>query len=277
MTIPVTYTKLKRQDWLPLWARWRSFVKTVVGYDPSWVVNGRWSIVNGESHLLLLASTIRTFAHTHIRTLNDLPCSWNYWQLIILIVSDWRNDRHSGIFVYLKVRHNANLSATMKFNFNWKHALFHFLALWFFGHAFMVLALLDNLDVAETVRHSTNEKEILTAVSLSKLTVSMALGFVIGYLVALVIAFIVSSRIKGTWINTLVAFILFFILIQVNLTFWSYLKEIFLFLGSLFDGWLSYAINGTLLIVFGLFFTFGIRLFYNTNKPDRSSYSPHNA
>ncbi len=165
----------------------------------------------------------------------------------------------------------------MKFHFNWKHTLFHFLALWFCGHAVMVLICLQDIQVAETVRLSNNENEILTAVSLSKLNVSMALGFSSGYFIALIIGFLVSRRIQGTWINTLIAFVILILTIQLNLTGWKYLKGVFLFLGGFFDGWLYYVINGGLLISIGIFFLFGIKYLYTKDKLDHSTKSPQYA
>ena len=168
------------------------------------------------------------------------------------------------------------MTSIMKFTFNYKHTLFHFLGLWFFGHAIMIASCFENLEAAETIRRSINEEEILKALSLSKLAVSMSIAFFIGYLIALIIAFIVSSRIKGTWINTLVAFILFFTLIQFNLTAWNYLKKFFLFPGSFFNGWPYYAINVTILILIGIFFLFGVRLFYTPNKREIIKSSTQN-
>jgi hypothetical protein len=50
-----------------------------------------------------------------------------------------------------------------------------------------------------------SEAERLTVASLSKLNVSLAIAFFVGYLVALCLSLIVSSKIKGSYINTLIA------------------------------------------------------------------------
>src|SRR5687768_9707912 len=115
----------------------------------------------------------------------------------------------------------------MKTRFNWKHTLFHFLGLWMFGHAFKVFAFLNNVDAAETIRLSGSETERLTASSLSKLSVSLAIGFFIGYLVALCLSLVVSSKIKGSYINTVIAFTVFYSLLRLDWTGWNYLKSFF--------------------------------------------------
>jgi len=177
----------------------------------------------------------------------------------------------------LLVRRNASILSHMNFRFNWKHILFHFLGLWFFSYGFMVLSYLQNVEVAEIVRLSTDKIQIKSAQSLSKIVVSMAIAFVIGYLIALVISFIVSNNFIGSWINTLIAFIVFFVLMKLDLTGWAVVKEVFLFPGSFFNGWKFYLLNGTILIGFGIFFIFGIKFFYNNPRIGKSSKSPQYA
>jgi hypothetical protein len=143
-----------------------------------------------------------------------------------------------------------------------------------FVHAFKVFAFLNNVDAAETIRLSKSETERLTVASLSKLNVSLAIAFFIGYVVALCLSFIVSSKIKSSYINTLIAFILFYILAWLDWTGWSYLKTIFFLPGSLFDGWLYYLINGTVLLALGIFFIFRVKGFYRSKNGDSPPVLP---
>lgn len=158
----------------------------------------------------------------------------------------------------------------MKIKFNWKHTLFHFFGLWTLAHAFMVFAFLNNVDAAETVRLSKSEAERLTVMSLSKLNVSLAIAFFVGYLVALCLSFIVSSNFKGSYINTLIAFVFFYALLWLDWTGWNFLKTIFLLPGSLFENWLYYFTNGTVLLALGLFFIFCVKGFYGSKNGEGS-------
>lgn len=165
----------------------------------------------------------------------------------------------------------------MKIRLNWKHTLFHFLGLWFFGFAFRQFSFLNNVDAAETIRLSKSETERLTAASLTKLSVSLAIAFFIGYVVALCLSFIVSSKFKGSYINTLIAFILFYTLSWLDWLGWNFLKKVFLLPGSLFDGWLYYTTNGAVLLAFGVFFIFRVKGFYNKKNGEGAAILPQYA
>jgi hypothetical protein len=146
-----------------------------------------------------------------------------------------------------------------------------------FGHAFKVFAFLNNIDVAETIRLSKNETERLTAASLNKLSVSLAMGFFIGYLIALCLSLIVSSKIKGSYINTLIAFVVFYTLLWLDWTGWNYLKVLFFLPGSLFNGWPYYVTTGAILLALGLYFIFCIKRFYSNKSGGQSPVLPQYA
>jgi hypothetical protein len=165
----------------------------------------------------------------------------------------------------------------MKIRLNAKHILFHFLGLWMFGHAFKVFAFLSNVDAAETIRLSKSETARLTAESLSKLTVSLAIAFFIGYLVALCLSFIASSKIKGSYINTVISFIIFYSLLWLHWTGWSYLKTVFFLPGSLFSGSLYYITTAVILLALGLFFIFRIKGFDSNKKDEQTPSLPQYA
>lgn len=148
------------------------------------------------------------------------------------------------------------------------HILFHFLGLWFFSHAFGFLAYLDHLEVAEFVRHSTEKPDAETLIRFSKLVFSRSIAYAAGSLVALLFALMVSSKFKGTWINTVIAFIIFFVLNRLNLTGWDLVGRFLLFGNDLFDGLLYFIINGIVLIALGTFFIAGIRLLYKIPRID---------
>jgi hypothetical protein len=140
----------------------------------------------------------------------------------------------------------------MRIKFNWRHLFFNLLALWLIAHGCMILGFLDNIHAAEVIRLSSNEQERLTVTSLSKLNVSTALAYTLGIMIGFAICVVSCWRIKGTYINAILALIL---LVAFDLTVgngWQTLKEAFLLPGSLFRGPLYYWVNGIVMILLGL-------------------------
>lgn len=158
----------------------------------------------------------------------------------------------------------------MKYRFNWKHIVFHFIGIWLISHAGIILAYLENVEVAEIIRLSKSEKESLTGLGLGKLAVSQSILFVIGYVIATGLAFYVSGKIKCSWVNSVVALVAFFLLIRLGLSGWIYLKQVFLFPGSYFNGWSFFTANGLMMVLVGLYFIFGIKRFYKEVR-----HAPH--
>lgn len=165
----------------------------------------------------------------------------------------------------------------MKKKFNWKHILFHLIGFWLFSHAFRLLAFLNNVAAAEKIRLSKDEKEVLTTLSLSKLVVSIAIGFYVGCFVALCISLVAASRVKGSYINTIIAFVVFLILVLLGLTGWSYISAVVMLPGSPFEGWLYYVANASVLLALGIFFIVRIRKFYDTKNNEQPPALPQYA
>jgi uncharacterized membrane protein len=137
---------------------------------------------------------------------------------------------------------------------NLKHILFHFAGMWLIAHAGQTFFFLDNVEVAELVRTTKYSEESMTAVSLSKLNISVAIGYIIGFVISVIISIIVSLRRRWLLINSIIAFVALFILTFYSITGWSVFKQIFLLPGESFDGSAYYLVNGTILLAIGLCF-----------------------
>ena len=74
-----------------------------------------------------------------------------------------------------------------------------------------------------------------------------------GLLVAFIISLIISSRQHWYWMNSLLAFIVTYILFRFDLLGWEYLRKIFWYPGQLFKNTASeFLINGIILLSIGL-------------------------
>jgi hypothetical protein len=161
--------------------------------------------------------------------------------------------------------------------FNWIHVLKYFIALWLIGHGTMVLAFLNNVEVAEIIRLSSNEQEKLAAISLTELNISTAIAYTFGEIIGLLICWLACRLKRLGYINPIIAFGLLTVLDWTVGTGWLLLKQIFLLPGELSSGVLYYLINGMIMIIAGL-----IIVWWTGRKPtdlhnNRTEAAPHSA
>jgi hypothetical protein len=160
---------------------------------------------------------------------------------------------------------------------NWRQIIVHFVACWFFIHAFQTLSFLYDTKLVDTIRQSngqlTSEAFVEKKFDASDLTYfwlwTSVSGFV-GLLVAFIISLIISFKRNWLWANTLLAFILAFILYHFHLLGWGYLRQFFWYFGQRFNNsTIEFLLNGSILLTIGtlIFFLRGPNLFIENKKP----------
>ena len=143
---------------------------------------------------------------------------------------------------------------------NWRQILMHFFAFWFFIYAAQTLSFLYNTNLLDTVRNTKGE---LTTKALndSGTTASDLVDYVlwttisgfIGLLVAFIISLLISIKRHWFWVNSLIAFIVTYILYRYDLLGWTYLKQIFWYVGQkLNNTTVEFLFNGITLLIIGL-------------------------
>jgi hypothetical protein len=159
---------------------------------------------------------------------------------------------------------------------NWRQILLHFIAFWFFIHAFETFSYLTDTKLVEFFRHSNQpitsaalEENSLSASNMFELIFKSTVANLIGLLVAFIISLVISIRQHWFWVNSLIALLIMFIPINLGFLSWKYLREIFWVPGQLFsDTTIEFLINGIILLTIGLliFFWKRPRQFIENNK-----------
>lgn len=147
---------------------------------------------------------------------------------------------------------------------NWRQILTHFLAFWFFIHAFETLSYLSDTRILEVVHYSKKQEleqkfidNRISSVDLSYYAIWIDTSGFFGLLVAFSISLAISIRRHWFWLNSLIVFIMTFILYKFALLGWTYLKEIFWSIGHVFrDTVTEFAVNGLVLLSIGLLIFF---------------------
>lgn len=143
---------------------------------------------------------------------------------------------------------------------NWRQILIHAVAAWFFMAAFQTLSYLYNVNLVTILRESNFEAgttEVLNrhGISMEEFTAFLLFtnfSALAGLLVALIISLIISYRQHWHWINSLLAFVLTYILFRFDLLGWEYLRKIFWYPGQLFKNTtIEFLINGIILLAIG--------------------------
>ena len=147
---------------------------------------------------------------------------------------------------------------------NWRQVVIHAIVFWFFMYAFYTLSHLYNTKYIEIIRYSTEQDAIKTftdngtmvdAMIFFSIWTSIA-GFV-GLLIAFFISLAVSIKRHWFWVNSLIAFIIMYLLYRLNVLGWEYMKGLFWFIGKMFNNViLEFLINGIILLIVGLLFFF---------------------
>lgn len=152
----------------------------------------------------------------------------------------------------------------------------HFIAFWFFIHAFQTLSYLYDTKLVDTVRQSNGQlnSQILVdnkieASDLTYFVLWTSVSGFLGLLVAFIISLTISIKRHWFWVNALLAFILTYILYRFNLLGWTYLKQIFLYVGQKFNNSaIEFLFNGIILLIIGflIFFLRRPNRFIENNK-----------
>ena len=145
---------------------------------------------------------------------------------------------------------------------NWRQILIHFVAFWFFIHAFQTLSYLYDTKLIDIIRYSNRQDSIktltdngTTASDLVYLQLWTSTSGFIGLLIAFIISLTISIKRHWFWINALIAFILTYFLYRFNLLGWNYLKQFFWYLGQKFNNSTAeFLFNGIILLTIGLLF-----------------------
>ena len=128
--------------------------------------------------------------------------------------------------------------------------LIHFIAFWFFIHAFEQLSALHDPSFFDDYKHNGTR---ITAARISKEAIGFALGSTVGLLAGLVISLLLSLKYKWYWLNSVIVFVLIILLKWFSLLGWEYLKHIVLAPGNLFESIpISFLANGLIMLAIGL-------------------------
>lgn len=147
---------------------------------------------------------------------------------------------------------------------NWRQILVHFVAFWFFIHAFQTLSYLYDTKLVDEVRPSNGQDIIKTlskngtsASDLSFFVLWTSVSGFIGLLFAFIVSLTISIKRHWFWINSLIAFILTYILYRFDLLGWTYLRQFFLYLGQQFNNsTIEFLLNGVVLLTIGVLIFF---------------------
>lgn len=142
---------------------------------------------------------------------------------------------------------------------NWRQILIHFVAFWFFIHAFQTLSYLYDTKLVDAVRQSKGQDTIqtlgnygTTASDLTYFLLWTSVSGFIGLLFAFIVSLTISIKRHWFWINSLIAFVLTYILYRFDLLGWTYLKHIFGYIGQQFNNSkIEFLFNGIILFTIG--------------------------
>ena len=166
----------------------------------------------------------------------------------------------------------------MKGKINWKIILIHSLAVWFIIHSFHQFSFLYKIEyykyflkyIIENQKfNSFTNQEITPGKAISHFFYCKAFGNIIGCFVGLMISIIVCKKYNWSIINSLIVFVLMFLLARFYLLGWNYIGYYFTYLGNFLHNltW-SLLLNGFVLIIpsFLLFFSKKVIVFIGNYK-----------
>lgn len=162
---------------------------------------------------------------------------------------------------------------------SWKRVLITIIAFWLISNGFETLSFLNELELADLLRHSDKvESDLLqngfTIINLGKLFIGAAIANTIGLLFAFLISIVSSTRRRGYWLTALPALVLIGLINRYDLFGRYYLLKM---PGSQFRGVWYYIFYGLLMVVTGvLLLWFNKEASHNTGRSKASS-SPNYA
>ncbi len=155
---------------------------------------------------------------------------------------------------------------------NWRLILVHFIACWFFMHAFKQLGYLYDYNFLERVLNN-NYKDF----SGYRLSMAMIRAYVIGdigLLIGFGISLMISRKYKWFWANSLIVLLSLFVLYFFDRFYWDYLRHFIMFPGSIFKSDWAYIVTGSLpmlAIALCLFFLKRVIRFIDGKKNTQST------
>jgi hypothetical protein len=147
---------------------------------------------------------------------------------------------------------------------NWRQIVIHFVASWFFIHAFQTLSYLYDTRLIDIVRQSNGQltsqafvDNKIEAADLTYFVLWTSVSGFVGMIAAFIISLTISIKRHWFWVNALLAFVLTYILYRFDLLGWTYLKQFFWYLGQRFNNsTIEFLFNGIILL------TIGVMLFF---------------
>ena len=129
-----------------------------------------------------------------------------------------------------------------------------------FFFVFQILSYLYNTNLVDTLRNSNGQDTIKVLVNNDTTASDVAyfhfwtgVSGSIGLLVAFILSLIISIRRHWFWVNSLIAFVVTYILYRYDVLGWTYLKRVFWYLGQKFDNsTVEFLFNGIILLIIGL-------------------------
>ena len=145
---------------------------------------------------------------------------------------------------------------------NWRQVLIHFFGAWLIAQSFPLLTKLCSIKSYENLQIITgNDKEKIQLLLNNDFYNDAFFYFwfteatwILGLLAAFIISLVIAKRKKWFWVNSLIVFILLFVLMRWKISGWGFLKYIFLAPGEIFRSNLLWLLtNGLVLLGLGLF------------------------
>jgi len=147
---------------------------------------------------------------------------------------------------------------------NWRQLLIHFVACWFFIHAFQTLSFLYNINLVDTIRQANGRDTIkiltdkgTTATELVYFQLWTSISGFIGLLVAFIISLLISLKRRWFWFNSIIILIATYAFYRLDTLTWPYSQKIFWYLGQMSNNsTVEFLINGLILLAIGIFIFF---------------------
>jgi hypothetical protein len=143
---------------------------------------------------------------------------------------------------------------------NGRLMVIHFIAFWFFIYAFQTLSFLHDYSFLYLGENSFNGERLPARFSGDMEFIRQAGN--IGLLVAYIISWSISTKREWFWLNSVIIFVLAFVLKNFGWLGWKYLSHVFTAPGNVFKehSVVSYWINGFVMLAIGLLIFFSKKL-----------------
>jgi hypothetical protein len=164
---------------------------------------------------------------------------------------------------------------------NWRLILIHLCACWFFIYSFQVLVYLHDYNfVSIILKYPKNpEKWPFDAHRFYNDILWLGLSKYIGLLTGFLISLAICIKRHWFWLNSLIVFLVAFLLSRFYLFGWRYLKHIFLAPGSLFkeNSFRYFLVNGLIMLIIGLvlfFLSYWAKFMTGNRKANNEPVAP---